>query len=388
MKRVLLIIGTRPEVIKMAPVYAELKTSKSILCEVCVTFQHKEMVQQTLDFFGINPRYKLNIRRQENSLPLLMSQILEELEKVLIDYRPDVVLVHGDTTTTLTASLSAFHHRIPVGHVEAGLRSQDATTPWPEEMNRKLIAEIAHLHFAPTERAYANLLSEGINPSLVWHTGNTIVDALQTTRENLTKSSSPFSNQHSLNRVIDREFALVTMHRRENIGEPIERICHGLLRLLAERPQLSIVFPIHLNTEVRTPVMRILIQSAMGETLKERIHLVEPLEYWEICYLLERASLVITDSGGLQEEAHILQKPILVLRATTERHEAITDGYAILVGADPQLLVSNALQLLSAQGNGIELNQYNAPYGDGRAAERVRCILESFLTIEQSERPQ
>lgn len=369
----------------MAPVCAELQRSQMISCEVCVTSQHKELLLQALEFFDINPRYTLHIWREKNSLALLMSDVLKELEKVFEDYQPDIVLVHGDTTTTLTATLSAFHHRIPVGHIEAGLRSQDLSAPWPEEMNRKLVSALAQLHFAPTKMAYANLLSEGIDPSSVWHTGNTIVDALQATRENLIKSPPPFSNQHPLNRVYDREFALVTMHRRENIGEPIERICHGLLRLLTERQQLSIVFPIHLNTEVRTPVKRILVESPKGEALKDRIHLVDPLEYWEICYLLERASLVITDSGGLQEEAHILQKPVLVLRATTERHEAITDGYATLVGADPQLLVSNALRLLSSQTNSMQLNRYSAPYGDGRAAERVRGIVESFLTIKQSE---
>ena len=362
--RVLSVFGTRPEAIKMAPVVRALEQADGIESRVCVTAQHRGMLDQVLELFGIRPDVDLDIMRPGQDLAYVTTAVLNGLGPVLDELRPDRVLVHGDTTTTLAASMAAFYKMVPVGHVEAGLRTGDLMAPWPEEMNRRLTDGIADLLFAPTDGARDNLLREGVPEGRIRVTGNTVIDALLGIKARLDTEPDLRAEQ-------ERRFAdlgagrmiLVTGHRRENFGPGFEAICHALAKL-AERPDVTIVYPVHLNPNVREPVNRIL-----GGL--ERVRLIEPVEYVPFVHLMDRAHLIVSDSGGIQEEAPSLGKPVLVMRDVTERPEAVAAGTVRLVGCDTNTIVAETERLLDDAATYTAMSRARNPFGDGRAAQRI-----------------
>ena len=373
MKRVCIVIGTRPEAIKMAPVVLALKErfqeNSSVDVRVCVTAQHRQMLDQVLKLFNIIPDYDLDIMQSGQDLTDVTSRVLTGLRDVLQDFKPHIVLVHGDTTTTFSASLAAYYERIPVGHVEAGLRTGYIYSPWPEEINRRLTGAIATLHFAPTEQARNNLLREGVSENVIWVTGNTVIDALlevvgriERDEEIKVKLDKQFSYLAP-----DRKMILVTGHRRENFGLGFEQICHAL-KFLSEREDIEIVYPVHLNPNVREPVNRILGGCPS-------VHLIEPLEYLPFVYLMSRSYLILTDSGGIQEEAPSLGKPVLVMRDTTERPEAVEAGTVKLVGTDKELIIAETMRLLDDPTGYASMSHTHNPYGDGHAAARIATVI-------------
>lgn len=362
------VFGTRPEAIKMAPVVRALVEDKRIDCSVCVTAQHREMLDQVLQLFAITPDYDLDIMKPGQDLYDVTCNVLSGMKQVLADVQPDLVLVHGDTTTTMAASLAAFYARIPVGHVEAGLRTGNKNAPFPEEINRKVAGAITDLHFAPTETAKNNLLREGVAPESIFVTGNTVIDALmsvvdrvRTDLELRSTLDAQFSYLDSTKRLI-----LVTGHRRENFGEGFEHICEALAEIASSTADVEILYPVHLNPNVRKPVNEIL--AAKGLT---NVHLVEPADYLPFVYLMDRSYLIITDSGGVQEEAPSLGKPVLVMRETTERPEAVDAGTVRLVGTNKETIVSETLRLLRDQKEYQKISLAHNPYGDGKAAARI-----------------
>lgn len=369
MNKILIIFGTRPEAIKMAPVIKELQRhTDRFKTVVCVSAQHREMLDQVLNLFDINADYDLDIMRPGQDLFDITSSVLEGLKTVLERERPDLILVHGDTTTTMAASLAAYYCRISVGHVEAGLRTNDKYAPFPEEINRKVTGALADYHFAPTERARENLLREGIQDSSIIVTGNTVIDALLSVVEKI-------HTDDALAKRLDEQFLflspskrliLVTGHRRENFGDGFEHICHALAEIALSRSDVEIIYPVHLNPNVREPVKRIL-----GNGDCRDIHLVEPIDYLPFVYLMERSYLIITDSGGVQEEAPSLGKPVLVMRDITERPEATEAGTARLVGTDRDKIVKNTNELLDNEKVYRAMSQARNPYGDGQAAKRI-----------------
>ncbi len=363
--RVLSIFGTRPEAIKMAPVLLALDREPRVESLLCVSAQHREMLDQALDLFAIKPDYDLNVMKKDQDLTQLTAAVLTGLGPVLDDCLPDRVLVHGDTSTTLAATLAAFYRKIPVGHVEAGLRTGDLAAPWPEEMNRVLTDGVADLLFAPTESARDNLLAEGKSPDRIFVTGNTVIDALFLVRDRLRTDSGQARAMEARFPFLDpeRRLVLVTGHRRENFGQGFENICKALKRL-SERPDVQIVYPVHLNPNVRKPVNRILGENSA-------VHLIDPLEYLPFVHLMSRAYLVITDSGGIQEEAPSLGKPVLVMRDVTERPEAVEAGTVELVGTAPDAIVARALRLLDDGDAYATMSRAHNPYGDGRASQRI-----------------
>jgi len=363
--RVLNVFGTRPEAIKMAPVVHALSAAPDIDCRVCVTAQHREMLDQALDLFGIVPDHDLDVMRANQDLAHITNAVLGGIMAVLESERPDRVLVHGDTTTTFVAALAAFYAKIPVGHVEAGLRTGDRYAPYPEEINRQLTDRLCDLHFAPTPSAAKNLAAEGIAGDGVSITGNTVVDALlhvvdklraEPERAAALATGMPFLAG-------ERRIVLVTGHRRENFGDGFERICRALATL-ATRPDVEIVYPVHLNPNVREPVHRVLGGF-------DNVHLLEPLDYLPFVHLMDKSYLVITDSGGIQEEAPSLGKPVLVMRDVTERPEAVEAGTVKLVGTDVDAIVGGAVSLLDDAGEYGKMSRAHNPYGDGHAAERI-----------------
>ncbi len=362
MIKVLSIFGTRPEAIKMAPVVKELeKRPDTFISRVCVTAQHREMLDQVLDLFSIAPDYDLNLMQPDQSLAALTARVLTELDPVIAQERPDWVLVQGDTTTVMAASLVAFYHQIKVGHVEAGLRTCDKWQPFPEEVNRRVAGVVADLHFAPTERAKQNLLREGVDPSTVHVTGNTVIDALRMAAAmDYDVESGPLAGIPWNKRMI-----LVTAHRRENFGRPLESIC-AALRKIAERyaEDVHIVYPVHLNPNVQSPVYRLLATVP-------NITLLPPLDYLPLVHLMKRTTLVLTDSGGIQEEAPGLGKPVLVLRETTERPEAVEVGTARVVGTEREAIVRGTAALLEDATAYAQMARAVNPFGDGRAAEWI-----------------
>ena len=369
MKKILTIFGTRPEAIKLAPVIKELERRNDVfVSKVCVTAQHREMLDPFLQLFGINPDWDLNIMQPNQSLFDVTAKALVKLKEVLEKENPDLVLVQGDTTTTFTAALAAYYLKIKVGHVEAGLRTLDKYNPFPEELNRRLVGHIADLHFAPTKRAKENLLSEGIPESSIFVTGNTVVDALFMI---LARTKSEDYLPKALSQP-DRKLILVTAHRRESFGEGIANICLALKEIVKRVPDVEIVYPVHLNPNVREPVYRML--SGM-----ERVHLIEPLDYISFVHLMKASYLILTDSGGIQEEAPSLGKPVLVLRNTTERPEAVEAGAAKLVGTDPQRIVAETLRLLQDPSEYSKMANAPNPFGDGKASLRIVDILERHL---------
>jgi UDP-N-acetylglucosamine 2-epimerase (non-hydrolysing) len=367
--RILVVFGTRPEAIKMAPVVIALKQSKLLSVDVCVTAQHRQMLDQVLTLFSIKPDYDLNIMQPGQDLTDITSNILLGMRAILKENQYDLLLVHGDTTTSMAASLAAFYQKIPVGHVEAGLRTGNIYAPWPEEMNRNLTGRIASLHFAPTVTARINLLREGIAESAIHVTGNTVIDALlkvvQDVREDVTLRTTFGARFDFLDP--SKRLILVTGHRRENFGVGFENICHALAAIAA-RGDVQIVYPVHLNPNVQEPVNRILM-NVPG------VYLLEPLDYLPFVYLMDKSTLIITDSGGVQEEAPSLGKPVLVMRDTTERPEAVDAGTIKLVGTDRAKIVDQTNCLLDDPAAYQAMSRAHNPYGDGQAANRIRDLL-------------
>lgn len=365
--RVLSVFGTRPEAIKMAPLVTALAADARFDAKVCVTAQHREMLDQVLALFDIVPDFDLNIMRADQDLTEVSCGILTGMKRVLAEWRPDVVLVHGDTATTMMAAIAAFFARVPVGHVEAGLRSGDLDAPWPEEANRRIAAVPTRFHFAPTAAAQANLRREGVAADTITVTGNTVIDALFLALEKLPARADEFDARFGFLRP-DARVLLVTGHRRESFGAGFERICEALLALARRYPALDIVYPVHLNPNVRGPVDRLL--SGV-----DNIHLIEPLDYLPFVWLMNRAHLILTDSGGVQEEAPSLGKPVLVMRDTTERPEGVAAGTARLIGTDQDRIVSEVSTLLDDKSAYAAMARAHNPYGDGHAAARIAEIV-------------
>ncbi len=358
--KVMTIFGTRPEAIKMAPVIQELRRHPEIETKVCVTAQHREMLDQVMDLFHLKADYDLNIMAQGQTLYDITGRVLRGLQEVFAEERPDCVLVHGDTTTTFTAALAAFYAQIPVGHVEAGLRTGNLLSPFPEEANRQLTGVLARYHFAPTETARANLLRENKKGENIYVVGNTVIDALlATVKKDYTFEDKEIEQIEEHKRVI-----LVTTHRRENLGAPMHHVYRALRRLVDDIPDTEIVFPVHRNP---------LVREAVAEELEghDRIHLVEPMEYEPFTNLMARSAIVLTDSGGIQEEAPSLGKPVLVLRDTTERPEAVEAGTVALVGTDEEAIYETAHRLLTDEAAYRQMAEAVNPYGDGKAAARI-----------------
>ncbi|MFM0643799.1 UDP-N-acetylglucosamine 2-epimerase (non-hydrolyzing) [Paraburkholderia bryophila] len=372
-RRVLLTFGTRPEAIKMAPLVKRLQRAAGMECLVCVTGQHREMLDQVLDLFDIRPDFDLNVMKRGQDLYDVTASIMLGMRDVLSACRPDMVLVHGDTTTTLAATLAAFYQRIPVGHVEAGLRTGNLLSPWPEEANRKITSVLASLHFAPTDRARDNLLAEGVAAQRIVVTGNTVIDALLQVRGKLaTDAALCHAAERLLPRLApERRVILVTGHRRESFGSGFEQICAALLQIARTYPDVDIVYPVHLNPSVREPVNRLLTGVA-------NIHLLEPLDYLPFVRLMDRASLILTDSGGVQEEAPSLGKPVLVMRDTTERQEAVDAGVVRLVGTHAQRIADGVAHLLDDADGYRAMTRGGNPYGNGQASERIVDALATF----------
>jgi UDP-N-acetylglucosamine 2-epimerase (non-hydrolysing) len=365
-KRILLTFGTRPEAIKMAPLVMTLKETKGIDCFVCVTGQHREMLDQVLSLFKIRPHFDLNVMKRGQDLYDVTSSIMLGMRNVLRDCRPDFVLVHGDTTTTMAATLAAFYQRIPVGHVEAGLRTGNLLSPWPEEANRKLTSALAALHFAPTEGARQNLLAENVPDERIVVTGNTVIDALLHARAQLANDPELRKSveQHLPELAPDRRMILVTGHRRESFGGGFGRICAALAQLARAYPEVDIVYPVHLNPNVSEPVNRLLRGIP-------NVHLIAPQEYLPFVRLMDRAFLILTDSGGVQEEAPSLGKPVLVMRDTTERQEAVDAGAVRLVRTNVRKILDGVSELLGDPAIYRAMSAAGNPYGDGKACERV-----------------
>lgn len=373
MIKVMTVFGTRPEAIKMAPVVLELqKHADRIQTIVAVTAQHRQMLDQVLDLFQITPDYDLDIMSQGQTLYDITTKSLMGLKDVLAKEKPDLVLVHGDTTTTFVGALASYYQQVPVGHVEAGLRTGDIYSPFPEEMNRKLTGAIAAIHFAPTATAKANLLKENVNPSHIYVTGNTVIDALMTT----VAGDYDFGDDLKDVDFHNHRVILLTTHRRENLGEPMRHIYKALRRIIEEIPDTEIVFPVH-----RNPLVRKVVEEELAGV--DRIHLIDPMEYEPFANLMSLSSLVLTDSGGIQEEAPSLGKPVLVLRNTTERPEAVEAGTVRLIGTDKDVVYAETKRLLTDQAAYDAMSNAVNPYGDGKASQRiVQAILHVFAGEE------
>lgn len=373
MIKVMTVFGTRPEAIKMAPVVLELqKHADRIQTIVAVTAQHRQMLDQVLDLFQITPDYDLDIMSQGQTLYDITTKSLMGLKDVLAKEKPDLVLVHGDTTTTFVGALASYYQQVPVGHVEAGLRTGDIYSPFPEEMNRKLTGAIAAIHFAPTATAKANLLKENVNPSHIYVTGNTVIDALMTT----VAGDYDFGDDLKDVDFHNHRVILLTTHRRENLGEPMRHIYKALRRIIEEIPDTEIVFPVH-----RNPLVRKVVEEELAGV--DRIHLIDPMEYEPFANLMSLSSLVLTDSGGIQEEAPSLGKPVLVLRNTTERPEAVEAGTVRLIGTDKDVVYAETKRLLTDQAAYDAMSNAVNPYGDGKASQRiVQAILHAFAGEE------
>ena len=378
MKKVLIVFGTRPEAIKMAPLVKAFEAYRDDFdMRVCVTAQHREMLDQVLEMFEIEPYYDLNIMKAGQDLYDITANVLLGMRDVLSNFKPDVVLVHGDTTTTSATSLASFYQKIAVGHVEAGLRTGDIYSPWPEEANREITGVLANYHFAPTPTSQNNLLKENKNPNNIIVTGNTVIDALFLALDKIETNSllqekvmSQISNSgYSINP--DKKLILVTGHRRENFGQGFINICQALKKLAIDNPNIDIVYPVHLNPNVQQPVKELLSDIS-------NVYLIKPLQYESFIYLMNQSYFIITDSGGVQEEAPSLGKPVLVMRNTTERPEAVEAGTVKLVGTDPNKIIQEAQTLLDSPSAYKIMSQAHNPYGDGKASIR---IIEFFKSL-------
>ncbi len=377
-KKILSIFGTRPEAIKMAPLVRELEKNKNTIdSKVCVTAQHREMLDQVLDIFDIHPDFDLDIMKPNQDLYDITSRVLLKMRDVLDDFKPDMILVHGDTTTSTTAALAAFYKQIPVGHIEAGLRTGNIYSPWPEEMNRKITGALGTFHFAPTQLARENLLLENVNGENIFVTGNTVIDALIMAADKIKGSIELEQNivdelsdifDADLESIFSSKFILVTGHRRENFGDGFIHICKALQEIAKKFPEVNIIYPVHLNPNVKEPVYKLLKGF-------NNIHLITPLSYLPFIYLLEKCYFVLTDSGGIQEEAPSCGKPVLVMRDTTERPEAVNAGTVKLVGTNKKRIISESRKLLEDRDYYLSMAEANNPYGDGKASERIVDII-------------
>lgn len=362
MKKIMMVFGTRPEAIKMCPLVNELKTRDGIDVKVCVTGQHRQMLDQVLDTFGVVPEYDLSIMKEKQSLFDITTSILERIKEVLEKENPDVVLVHGDTSTTFVTALACFYLQIPVGHVEAGLRTHNIYSPYPEEFNRQAVGILAKYNFAPTSLAAENLISEGKDPTTIYITGNTVIDAMQhTVREDY--------EHPELDWVGDDKLIFITAHRRENLGKPMHNMFRAIRRVLDEHPDCKAVYPIHMN-----PIVRQAAEEELGDC--DRIHIIEPIEVFDCHNFEARCHLCLTDSGGIQEECPSYGKPVLVMRDTTERPEGVSAGTLRLVGTDEETIYTNFKELLEDKEAYAKMSHACNPYGDGHACERIADILE------------
>ena len=370
MKKILIVFGTRPEAIKMCPLVKEFqKNDSAFKTVVCVTGQHREMLRQVLDIFGVQPDYDLAIMRQGQDLYDVTTRVLTGMRDVLDEVKPDVVLVHGDTTTSMAAALAAFYRQIPVGHVEAGLRTHYIYSPWPEEMNRQMTGRLATYHFSPTPLSRQNLIDEGVAPEKITVTGNTVIDALHWVVKNVIDQGYQPKDPSVASILQDdkrERMVLITGHRRENFGDGFQNICLAIKELATRYPDVEFVYPMHLNPNVRRPIREI-----FGETTDENLHFIEPLDYLDFVSLMKKSTLVLTDSGGIQEEAPGLGKPVLVMRDTTERPEAVEAGTVKLVGTDRTLIVREVSSLLDNPEAYAAMSQAVNPYGDGLACPRI-----------------
>lgn len=371
--KVLTVFGTRPEAIKMAPLALQLAADERFDAKVCVTAQHREMLDQVLSLFELTPDFDLNIMKPGQDLNDVTCGILQGLKSVFEEFKPDIVLVHGDTATTFATTLAAYYQQIPVGHVEAGLRTGNLYSPWPEEGNRKLTGALAKLHFAPTDTSQQNLLNEGITPTDIHVTGNTVIDALLDVAHKLDTNQALAQEQASRFPMLQagKRLILVTGHRRESFGGGFERICQALADTAKAHPDTQILYPVHLNPNVREPVNRLLAGI-------DNVHLIEPQDYLPFVYLMNRAHIILTDSGGIQEEAPSLGKPVLVMRDTTERPEAVSAGTVKLVGTDASTITEELTRLLTDEEAYNAMSYAHNPYGDGTACERIRNVLSEW----------
>lgn len=361
MKKVMLVFGTRPEAIKMCPLVNELKKREELQTVVCVTGQHRQMLDMVLEAFDVTPDYDLSIMKDKQTLFDVTTNILNRIKEVLEKEKPDVVLVHGDTSTTFVTALACFYLQIPVGHVEAGLRTYNIYSPYPEEFNRQAVSIISKFNFAPTELSKQNLLKEGKNPDSIYVTGNTAIDALKTTvRENYTHPELEWANSSRL--------IMITAHRRENLGEPMRHMFKAIRRVMDEHPDVKAIYPIHMN-----PAVREIANEYLGDD--DRIHIIEPLDVLDFHNFLSRSYLILTDSGGIQEEAPSLGKPVLVMRDTTERPEGIAAGTLKLVGTEEEMIYKEFSRLLSDKDEYEAMSKASNPYGDGHACERIADVL-------------
>ena len=365
-KKIMVVFGTRPEAIKMAPLVHSLMTDSRVIVKVCVTAQHREMLDQVLDLFDIVPDYDLDLMTKGQSLTEVTGTILSSLSPVLRAFRPDLLLVHGDTATTFAASLAAYYEKIAVGHVEAGLRTGDIYSPWPEEANRKLVSVLTKYHFAPTEISKSNLIAEGYDEGSIFVTGNTVIDALFYIKKKLLDDKAMGLTLDSQFDYLDqnKKIILVTGHRRESFGDGFESICKALLEIVKSHDDVQVVYPVHLNPKVQEPVNRLL-----GG--RKDIHLIDPQQYLPFVYLMNRSYLILTDSGGIQEEAPSLGKPVLVMRETTERPEAVSSGTVKLVGTNQDVIVSAVSDLLTSTDEYSRMSFAHNPYGDGTASDQI-----------------
>ncbi|MDA9580508.1 UDP-N-acetylglucosamine 2-epimerase (non-hydrolyzing) [Luminiphilus sp.] len=373
MKKICFVFGTRPEAIKLAPVIIRAKRDPAIAASVVVTGQHKQMLNQVLSLFDIEPDLNLNIMSAAQSLSEITSRILAGLDQAWGLEQPDCIVVHGDTATTFAASLAGFYRRIPICHVEAGLRTFDKSSPWPEEVNRKLTAVVADLHFAPTTIAEQNLIGEGISKDAIHVTGNTVVDALLLTVERMEKDKSLLDSIRCKFDFLDetKELILVTGHRRENFGTGFENICSALAEIALKNAQVQIVYAVHLNPNVQQPV-----QKYLGSI--DNINLIEPQDYYSFIYLMKKSHFILTDSGGIQEEAPSLGKPVLVMRDTTERPEGVQAGTVKLVGAEKTRILNGVTTLLHDQSLYVQMSEAKNPYGDGEASQRILTAIKNY----------
>lgn len=373
-QKILAVFGTRPEAIKLAPLLKYLQQDGAFDLKVCVTAQHRQMLDQVLALFEIQPDFDLDLMQSEQDLSALSARILSSLRPVFAEYRPNLVLVHGDTTTAFASALSAFYHQIPVAHIEAGLRTHNIHSPFPEEANRRLIAGIAQWHFAPTATAKQNLLNEGIRADRIWVTGNTVIDALSATLQKLAQTPALVKSFAERYPFLDskKRLILVTVHRRENLGAGLVQICDALLNLAERHSDLQIVYPVHPNPNVRE-----VVYSRLGNL--SNLFLLEPQDYLPFISLMARAELILTDSGGIQEEATALAKKILVLRETSERPEAVEFGTARVIGTDSRRIIENVERLLGEQSGCSISRAMQNPYGDGQASARIIEILKQTL---------
>lgn len=366
MKKIMLVFGTRPEAIKMCPLVNELKTRREVETVVCVTGQHRQMLDQVLETFGVIPDYDLSIMKERQTLFDVTCNILERIKAVLEEVKPDVVLVHGDTSTTFVTALACFYLQIPVGHVEAGLRTYNIYSPYPEEFNRQAVSIISKYNFAPTEKSRQNLLNEGRTKDTIYVTGNTAIDALKTTvREDYAHPELEWAK--------DSRLIMITAHRRENLGKPMEHMFHAIRRVMDEHPDVKAIYPIHMN-----PVVRQTANAILGND--DRIHIIDPLDVLDFHNFLARSYLILTDSGGIQEEAPSLGKPVLVMRDTTERPEGIAAGTLKLVGTEEETIYREFSRLLSDKAEYESMSMASNPYGDGFASQRIADILVKGYT--------